>query len=117
MTIQYSAIIPHGFNLIDDIYPNQGKIWDKLIGAMKTIALEIYEADPEVIIIASPHNLRIDGQIGIITSEWLEGSWWNEDHTDYVHLKLKCDREFGKKIYDSFKLIDKLSTIIYKLFK
>jgi len=103
MTIVYSAILPHGFNLIDDIYPNQGEKWNNLIVAMKTVASEIFAADPEVLIIASPHNLRIDGQIGIITSEWLEGTWWNEDKTENAHLKHKCDREFGKAIYDRLK--------------
>ncbi len=103
MVIQYSAIIPHGFNLIEDIYPNQGEKWDNLINAMKTVASEIFTADPEVILLASPHNLRIDGQIGIITSEWLEGTWWNNDKTESVHLKHKCDREYGKLICERMK--------------
>ncbi len=103
MTINYTAILPHGFNLIENIYPNQGEKWQNLIEAMNTVASEVYSADPEVIIIASPHNLRIDGQIGIITSEWLEGTWWNDEKTDKVHLKHRCDREYAQLIYERLK--------------
>jgi len=103
MSINYSAILPHGFNLIEDIYPNQGEDWQNLTKALKNVSSEIFSMNPDVIVIASPHNLRIEGQIGIITSEWLEGMWWNEKQSENVHLKIKCDRTFGKQIYERLK--------------
>jgi aromatic ring-opening dioxygenase LigB subunit len=99
MTLKYSTILPHGFNLIEDIYPNPDIEWKELIDSMKTIAQEIYSSEPQVIIIASPHNLRIDGQIGLITAEWLEGTWWNEDKSLKAELKVKTDRETANLIY------------------
>ena len=70
---------------------------------MKTIAGEVFKCDPEVILIASPHNLRIDGQIGLITSEWIEGAWWNDDKSLKAELKAKVDRETSQLIYKRAK--------------
>ncbi len=103
MTINYSVILPHGFNLIPELYPDESEKWQKLIRAMETTAEEIFLMDPEVIIIASPHNLRIDGQIGIVNSEWLEGEWWNSTKTKKVTLRLKCDRDFASLFYEYTK--------------
>ncbi len=103
MTIQYSAILPHGFNLIEDIYPNPDKEWKELIDSMKRVAKSIYDANPQVLLIASPHNLRIDGLIGLITSEWIEGIWWNDDKTKKAELKVKTDRKTSEIIYQRAK--------------
>lgn len=99
MTMHYCAILPHGFELIPELYPNMGDDWNNLITAMEIIAQEILEIKPDIIIIASPHNLRIDGQIGIITSEWCEGDWFSDDKSKKVSLKCKCERDFAKDIY------------------
>lgn len=106
MAINYSTILPHGFNLIEKIYPNPNDEWKQLIEAMKLVAKEIYEVDPQVILIASPHNLRIDGQIGIITSEWIEGIWWNDEKTKKAELKFKIDRNTSDLIYQRAKMMD-----------
>ena len=103
MTLNYSAMLPHGFNLIPELYPDEGDDWQRLVGAMEKISDEIVRKDPEVIILASPHNLRIDGYVGIIASEWLEGTWWNENKTKKVTLRLKCDRDFANLLYDRTK--------------
>ena len=103
MSIKYSAILPHGFNLIEEIYPNPNNEWKELIDSMKEVAESIYNANPQVILIASPHNLRIDGQIGLITSEWIEGTWWNDDKTKKAELKVRTDRETSKIIYQRAK--------------
>lgn len=104
MPINYSAILPHGFDLIPELYPNPGKDWKNLIQGMEDVAKEIFACKPDLIVIASPHNLRIDGQIGIITTEWYHGTWWNEEKTKSVEMKLTCEREFGLALYEKIKL-------------
>lgn len=103
MPINYSAILPHGFDLIPELYPNTGEDWKKLIKGMEDVAKEIFACKPDIIVIASPHNLRIDGQIGVITTEWCHGTWWNEEKTKSVELKFSCEREFGLTLYETIK--------------
>ena len=103
MSLKYAAMLPHGFNLIPELYPEEEAEWQRLINAMEKISEEIVLKDPEVIILASPHNLRIDGYIGIITSEWLEGTWRNQNKTKKVTLRLKCDRDFANLLYNRTK--------------
>jgi aromatic ring-opening dioxygenase LigB subunit len=103
MPINYSAILPHGFDLIPDLYPNSGEDWKKLIKAIEGVAKAIFESKPDIIVIASPHNLRIDGYIGVINTEWYHGTWWNEEKTKSVEMKLSCAREFGLALYNEIK--------------
>ncbi|MHA1260423.1 MAG: hypothetical protein ACTSRO_12475, partial [Candidatus Heimdallarchaeaceae archaeon] len=49
--------------------------------------------------LASPHNLRIENYIGIIRSEWCEGSWENEEETKSINLKWKINRDFSTLLY------------------
>ncbi|MHA1551659.1 MAG: hypothetical protein ACTSQC_06920 [Candidatus Heimdallarchaeaceae archaeon] len=99
MTIRFASIMPHGFNLISEIYPDMGEEWERLSQAMVKTSLDICNVDPDVIVIASPHNLRIVEHIGIITSEWCEGTLWNDDKSRSVTITSACDRSFGSAIY------------------
>lgn len=106
MPINYSAILPHGFDLIPELCPNLGENWKNLINGMEEVAKEIFISKPDIIVITSPHNLRLDGYIGVITTEWCQGIWWNEEKTKSVELKFSCEREFGKLLYENIKNAD-----------
>jgi aromatic ring-opening dioxygenase LigB subunit len=66
---------------------------------MLRIAKEIRETKPDTIVIATPHNLRLWGKIGVVTSEnssgRLQGSVTNKRS---VYLKVRCDQEFAKEL-------------------
>lgn len=103
MPIEYASIMPHGFELIKDLYPDVDEKWTVLRSALENVARDIYKITPDVIVIASPHNLRIDGYIGIITSEWCEGELENENKSKKAYLKWKVDRKFSSLIYKNAK--------------
>ncbi|MHA1116407.1 MAG: hypothetical protein ACTSPJ_09570, partial [Candidatus Heimdallarchaeaceae archaeon] len=99
MSLEYSCILPHGFNLIPDLNPEQDEKSAKLALEISSIAEQIVNKDPEVIIIASPHNLRISENIGIVTTEWLKGSYIEKDTEKSAEMEWKCDRKHASKLY------------------
>jgi aromatic ring-opening dioxygenase LigB subunit len=63
---------------------------------MRTLAVQMKEARPDTIVIASPHNLRLQRHIGVVISEYSSGmltEWRNQ-----IKLRARCDLEFAKKI-------------------
>jgi aromatic ring-opening dioxygenase LigB subunit len=66
---------------------------------MLRIAKQIRETNPDTIVIATPHNLRLLGKIGVVTSEnssgRLQGSLRSKRS---VYLKVRCDQEFAERL-------------------
>jgi aromatic ring-opening dioxygenase LigB subunit len=59
------------------------------------------EREPETVVIATPHGLRLEGTIGIVTSECTEGTL--EENKGKVMLRCECDRRMAKEILDNAK--------------
>ena len=58
-------------------------------------------SNPQTIVIASPHNLRLQSHIAIVTAENSTGELKGSG-TRKAGLKLKCDREFARELlYES----------------
>ena len=51
---------------------------------------------PETIVLATPHGLRLEGKIGVVTSEYTEGSL--ALHEKSIKMRLKCDRQLAQEI-------------------
>ncbi len=98
MVVNFSCIMPHGSKLISELYPDMDEKSKNLANAMKKVAKQLREKDPQLIIIASPHNLRICNHIGIITTEWLKGSFTEETGIS-TELQWKCNRSFATSLY------------------
>mgnify|MGYP005623868889 CR=1 FL=1 len=96
--IVFAGIAPHG----DEIIPVLHRVIDeeskKLMDAMIKFAEELVRRDPETIIIATPHNLRITHHIGVIMTSYGEG----EFRTEYgsIHIRVPCNQELAKEIYE-----------------
>jgi aromatic ring-opening dioxygenase LigB subunit len=56
---------------------------------------------PHTIIIATPHGLRLDRAIGIVTSQYSAGNL--EDKGKTVSARFKCNRQLAEKIYQAAK--------------
>lgn len=103
MVIQASFVMPHGLEVVDRIFPDQNEKWKRLTNAMREIGKKIYALQPDVVIIASPHNLRIKEHIGIINTEHLSGDLLNAKTNESVTLDVQCDRDFAETIYEKAK--------------
>jgi aromatic ring-opening dioxygenase LigB subunit len=72
MALVYAAIIPHGDELLP-IHPPLDALED-LQRALQAIGRELRAAQPDLVVICSPHHLRIPGQLAIADSAYLSGT-------------------------------------------
>ena len=94
MPLEYACIIPHGSDIIPQLAVRKTEhLFEKTRESVRRIARDIREVRPDTIVIASPHNLRLQDKIGIVTSENTTGQL-NGPRGKKVNLSLKCDREF-----------------------
>jgi len=98
MPLEYACIMPHGGDIIPQLAARKTKhLFLKTRESMRKIARDIRQARPDTIVIASPHNLRLQDTIGIVTSENTTGQL-NGPGRRKVSLSLKCDREFAQDL-------------------
>ena len=90
--------MPHGGEIIPELAsPTVRKsVWETTTAA-RTIAGEISQMNPPTIVIASPHTLRLQSHIAIVTTENSTGELKGA-RSRKVNLKLKCDREFAREL-------------------
>ncbi len=97
MSVVYAAITPHGDEIIPELNPNMDEKSKKLMDAMISYAEKLYVKNPDLIVLATPHNLRIHRHIGIIHTEFLNGDL--ESDTAKIEMELKTDRTFAEILY------------------
>src|SRR5713226_8411537 len=98
MPLEYACIIPHGSDIIPRLAVRKTEhLFEKTRESVRRIARDIREVRPDTIVIASPHNLRLQDKIGIVTSENTSGQL-NGPGGRKVNLSLKCDREFAQDL-------------------
>src|SRR6266566_165892 len=98
MPLEYACIIPHGGDIIPRLAVRKTeRLFEKTRESVREIAKDIREVKPDTVVIASPHNLRLQDTIGIVTSENTTGQL-NGSGGRKVRLILKCDREFAQDL-------------------
>jgi aromatic ring-opening dioxygenase LigB subunit len=98
MPLEYACVVPHGSDLIPDLAVRKTEhLFEKTRESVRKIAREIREAQPDTIVIASPHNLRLQNNIAIVTAENSTGQLKGPGGRK-VSLSLKCDREFAQDL-------------------
>jgi len=109
MTIVFAGIAPHDDEIVPELVSEMDEESRQLMNAMIQLSDSLYKKDPDVIVIASPHNLRLLKHIGIISTSYAEGVW----ETDYgaIDIKVKCDRIFANMLYE-LASINKLPVIL-----
>ena len=101
MTIVFACIAPHGAEVIPELAGGSLEAFAETRKAMEELAKRNRRQEPETIIIATPHSLRLEATIGVITTEFTEGSLENEDKS--VKLKCACDRSLAREILENAK--------------
>ncbi len=70
MTLVYACIAPHGSEAIEQLATKAAvKKFLKTRNGLRGLASDVGKAKPDTIVIATPHNLRLFGKIGIVLSE------------------------------------------------
>jgi len=98
MPLEYACIVPHGSDIIPQLAVRKTEhLFGKTRESVRKIARDIREVRPDTVVIASPHNLRLQSKIGIVTSENSTGEL-NGPTGKKVSLSLKCDRQFAQDL-------------------
>jgi len=86
----FAAIAPHGGIVIPELCtPEELDLAAATRGAMEELGRRFEEARPEAVIVATPHNVHVDGHVGVVIAGSLEGS------VDHVALSCPVDTELA----------------------
>lgn len=93
----YACIAPHGGELVPALAGKKlAPLYSSTRKGMRTIATRMKEARPDTVVVASPHNLRLQRHIGVVTSEYSSGKV-SEGRRE-IRLRVKCDVELSKRL-------------------
>ncbi|MDH5448753.1 MAG: extradiol ring-cleavage dioxygenase [Candidatus Bathyarchaeota archaeon] len=96
MGITFACIAPHGAKIISQLAGNEIEAFSKTRQGMEKIASLMKKQKIDTIIIATPHNLRLEGNIGIITTEFAEGSLRTDIGS--IKMRVQCNRPLAKEV-------------------
>lgn len=95
----FACMTPHGSEIIEELSKPNPALMETTRGSMERLGTWMREANPECIIVLTPHGLRVDGQFSISDSERMYGEV--EDHGEKVSMERKVDRELAREIADA----------------
>jgi aromatic ring-opening dioxygenase LigB subunit len=101
MGIVYACIAPHGSEAIPKLAGDKLEAFSETRRGMEDLAKQMKKYDADTIIIATPHGLRLDQTIGIVTSLYSAGDLTDNGQT--VSARFRCNRPLARKIYQAAK--------------
>lgn len=96
MPIVFACIAPHGAEIIPQLAGNELEAFSKTRRGMERIASLMKKQNIDTITIATPHNLRLKEKIGIITTEFAEGSLQTD--SGLIKMRFQCNRPLAEEI-------------------
>ncbi|HEX2646069.1 MAG TPA: extradiol ring-cleavage dioxygenase [Candidatus Dormibacteraeota bacterium] len=94
MPLVFAAIAPHGGIAIDDPVAAVTR------AGMEELGRRFDAAQPDVVVVATPHNVHIANALGVIVANRVAGKL--EDMSQPVELDLPSDTEFAWRVLESF---------------
>jgi aromatic ring-opening dioxygenase LigB subunit len=96
MPLVYACIAPHGDEIVPRLAGSDVALFSPTRKGMRSLASELSDARPETLVIASPHNLRLRGHIGVVMSE--NSSGCVSRASKKLALKARCDQKLAADI-------------------
>lgn len=96
MGIVFACIAPHGAEIIPQLAGDNLKAFKETRQGMEKIANLMKDQKIDTIVIATPHNLRLKGNIGVITAEFTEGSLQTDSGS--VRIRFKSNKPLAEEI-------------------
>jgi len=96
MGIVFACIAPHGEEVIPQLAGDKLEAFKKTRKGMEKLASLTKKQKIDTIVIATPHNVRLKGNIGIITAEFTKGSLHAD--TGSVKIRFRCNRALANEI-------------------
>lgn len=92
----YACVAPHGSELIPAL---AGPYLDQFAltrSAMEELGQEMAAAAPDTIVVVTPHGLRLDNAINIVTTDYTSGIL--EENGGRVEAEFECDRLLAEQV-------------------
>jgi aromatic ring-opening dioxygenase LigB subunit len=99
MAIVCACIAPHAGETISELASKVFGAFAETRKSMEELASLMDEQRPETIVVATPHNLRLEATIGVITSQYTEGTLTENERE--VKLRCRCDRQLAEEILEN----------------
>jgi len=96
MGIVYACIAPHGAEIIPQLAGDRLKAFSETRRGMETLAIGIKDHKIDTIVIATPHNLRLRRHIGVVITEFTEGTL--RTNSGSVQIRYTCNRILAEEI-------------------
>lgn len=94
--IVFGGIIPHDLSIIESLANDNKMLFKKTRTAIEKLTKKFIEEKPDVIIVLTPHGLRLRNYTAIYTTEYCSGSFSAADQCE--SLTYKCSKELAEKI-------------------
>jgi aromatic ring-opening dioxygenase LigB subunit len=92
----FSCICPHGGEIIPELQGNNPKRMSLTRKSLTSLGIAMEKANPDVIIVLTPHGTRINGQFSISDSERMEGTL--EENGFSFTMEKVVDRALARSI-------------------
>ena len=99
MPLVYACIAPHGGELIPALAGKKLKLFSPTRKGMRVLAKAMRDCRPDTIVLASPHNLRLNRYIGVVTAENSSGRTTEGRRT--ISMRARCDVELATKLAEA----------------
>jgi len=96
MGFVYACIAPHGTEIIPRLAGKHLEAFAETRRGMERLAQAMDKHEPSTIVIATPHGLRLDRTIGVVTTEYSGGHL--KAHGRTVSARFRCDRQLAQEI-------------------
>lgn len=95
--IGFGAIAPHGHCIIEELAGEEVELFETLREGMKKLSIKIKNYNPDIIIVLTPHGVKLEGYNAIYTSEYCGGTLSFCGNT--VQTNFKCNQKMAKEIF------------------
>jgi len=99
MGLLLACIAPHGAEVIPELAGDMFDAFAETRKSMTRLGELVKSQKPDTIIVATPHGLRLEGTIGVVTSEFTEATLESNDKK--VRLRCTCDRQLAKAVLEN----------------
>ncbi|WDM03045.1 extradiol ring-cleavage dioxygenase [Alicyclobacillus cycloheptanicus] len=94
----FACITPHGGEIVPELAPGQLDLMAVTRRSMQRLGDEMTRANPEVIVIVTPHGVRIDGAFAVTDCERMSGLV--EENGASLAMERKVHRPLARAIVD-----------------
>jgi aromatic ring-opening dioxygenase LigB subunit len=101
MGVVFACIAPHGAEIIPELAGDMFDAFTETRKGMEKIGNLATKLKPETVILATPHGLRLLRTLGVVISQFIEGSL--EANGKQVRLRCECDRQLALDIIEKAK--------------